>query len=638
MGVKRKGYSTFKKLSLPVSYRMLDESGLYDARNVFDNKGVTETRNGIKRFNTTSLGGKVLSVSNFIHANGNRYLLAKVGDTIYQVAATGAHAALKTGLSSTTKHRAITWARGSSSRHIISVEGDGLYQFDGTNFTQLGQDPPSNPTAATTTGSLSNKTYKVHITYYSSVTGFESNAGISNSVSTVGQGISVTNIPATADNATIDTVKIYLENVTDAGNPLYVDEVALGITNYSIGSNPTSALTTPLANAAPIAGGGKYLTEFNRKLVYAGNSTYQNDVFFSEEDLPDAFNNGAADGRLVVYAQGNGEITGLATGLYNNSVLDPYLVIFKKRSIEIYSEINGEGRIVMISRNIGCVCNETIEVRGGVIYFMSENGWYAISNGSLLSAEDGRPLSLGNGAIDDIFSREGWGFQLNSQQFSNFFSAYYSTSSHYLTFVAEGASDSFTKAYNYEEKIGGFRVYEFKTAMSCACDGEDSEGDQCVFLGDLTGTVYTLSVKNERHDEDETGASETISAYVYLPFAMPGDDACTYNFRTLTIKALRSDEPITIRVFPKYDLSRVTIEDYDFTSSDLSNEEVGFVLDVSLLDEGILTDDRIPVVYSADINRTGETMMIGFYQDAIDANIGIISSQLVYNKNGNRNL
>jgi uncharacterized membrane protein len=60
-------------------------------------------------------------------------------------------------------------------------------------------------------------------------------------------------------------------------------------------------------------------------------------------------------------------------------------------------------------------------------------------------------------------------------------------------------------------------------------------------------------------------------------------------------------------------------------------------LDVSKLDVDSLPDERIPVTAIADINRTGETLIVGFYQDVIDANIGLISAQLVYNKNGNRN-
>ena len=65
MTVKQKALQTFKRLSLPVSYRLGDDSGLIDARNVFDNKGVMETRPGIRVYNSISLGGAVISLSFF---------------------------------------------------------------------------------------------------------------------------------------------------------------------------------------------------------------------------------------------------------------------------------------------------------------------------------------------------------------------------------------------------------------------------------------------------------------------------------------------------------------------------------------------------------------------------------------------
>ena len=56
MTVRRHALKAFRKMNLPVSYRILDEEALSDAKNVFDNQGVTETRYGIARYNTTSLG------------------------------------------------------------------------------------------------------------------------------------------------------------------------------------------------------------------------------------------------------------------------------------------------------------------------------------------------------------------------------------------------------------------------------------------------------------------------------------------------------------------------------------------------------------------------------------------------------
>ena len=85
---------------MPVSYKLLAEGKLFDARNVFDNKGITETRHGVHVYNSTSLGGAILSVSFFKKANGTAYRIVKVGTAMYSVSATGAHTTIKTGLSS----------------------------------------------------------------------------------------------------------------------------------------------------------------------------------------------------------------------------------------------------------------------------------------------------------------------------------------------------------------------------------------------------------------------------------------------------------------------------------------------------------------------------------------------------------
>jgi hypothetical protein len=634
MTVKRRNLSMHRKLSMPVSFKMLSADRMPDARNVFDNKDVTETRHGIKRYNSTSLGGRVLSTSYFKHSSGTRYKLAKIGAVLYSVAASGAHTSLKTGLSSTTKHRGVTIG----DRHIIAIEGDGLYSFNGTTFTQLGQAAPTTLTATIAAGGslTSGNNYQAAITFYASSIGFETNAITSGVVSASGANLRValTDIPATASNALIDKVRIYLKDTSDNSSMLYVAEINLGTTSYNIDSESTSTQTPPTKHAAPLTGGGKFLAVFGKKIAYTGNGTYKNDVFISEDYLADAYDDTTTSRTLEI--PGQGECTGIATGLYDNSYLNPYLVIFKKTTTVIFSELNGQSVQTTIDEHVGCVSHDTIKVRNGIVYFMSENGWYAIVNGSIVkkTQADGTvvPRSLGDGDIDDIFSRDGWTYQLNAAQFSNFFSAYYSTLGHYMTFVAEGGNDSFYKAYNFEERIGGFRVYEFKTNFTSACEGEDDNGYQCIFLSDADGYLYTHSVRNSRHDEDSSAASKTIAAFAYLPFSMPGDDSISANFRTLAVKALSSENAVTVKAFPGYSMLTNDTFSYDF-----SNGSRGFVLDVSQLDIDVLGDERTPKTYMADINRTAEAMIIGFFQDITDGNVGLISAQLTYNLNGNRN-
>lgn len=629
MSVKKKAQASFKRLSVPVSYRLLDNK-LYDARNVFDNKGVTETRHGLQVYNAVSLGGPVLSLSFFKNVSDTRYKLAKVGTSIYSVSASGSHTAVKTGLTSTTKHRGVTL----NNRHIVSVEGDGLFSYNGTVFTQLGQAAPTAPTvAAAAGGSLTDgNTYQVALTFESSSTGFESNFSESATQAVAGANLTLalSGIPTTAANATIDKVNIYLKDVTDASAYLYVDQISLGTATYNITAESTSSITPPTTNAPPISGGGKFLTVFGKKLAYAGNSTFPNDVFLSEENLPDAFDD-TLNG-VVLNIPGQGAITGLATGLFNDSVLNPFLVIFKKNSTTIYSEIGDIPTQSTIDSHVGCVSHDTIRVRNGIVYFMSENGWYAVANGSLIKDDSGRPISLGNGDIDDIFSRSGWTYELNTTNYANMFSAYYSTLNQYLTFISEGSNTSIYKCYVYEERIGGFRVYEFPHILKSGIDGEDDNGNQAVFLGDDQGYLFTYSTRNPRHDDTTAGVAQAISAFVLLPFIQPDEHNRTYNWKEITVRAMNSDYDLDLKIFASFSLQSPDAYSLSFPPSGLA-----FTLDVSQLDVGVLGDERIPVTACAHINKTGEVLLVGFYQSEIGSNMGLISTQVTYNMNGNAN-
>lgn len=633
MPLKEKGVKKFENFDLAVSYRINEtRDRLRDALNVFSNQGRLETRFGRSLYIEEIFTDPIISLSFFKAASGNRYLIAKVGTDLYKVSATGSHTIIKSGLSANTKHRGITWGRGSQSRHIIAIEDDGLFQYDGTTFTQLGQEPPVGHTVATTTGTLTG-TYRVHLTYYSTVTGFESNSSFSSTVSPSVQGILVSNIPTTAANLTIDKIRIYLEDMASPDDPLFVDEIALGTLTYPIAGAPSSSETRPLANAEPQAGGGKYLAEFNGKLVYAGNDTFRNDVFFSEPDLPDAFNDGTAPDRLVHYAKGGGEVTGIAVGLYNNSVLDPYLVVFKYRSIEVYSEINGEGRAVSISREIGCVSHDTITVKNGDVYFLSDSGWRVISNGRLVVDQKGNAATLGMGDIDDIFHQPGFTYEINKAQASTCFSVYYSTLDQYMTWIPEGGSTDRSKTYVYEYRVGGFKPYTFQTASTAACIGEDADGAEVVFMGDSNGAIYTHSIKEVRgEDDDNTGAAQDVGAFGYLTWLEGLDMDRSHNWRELILKRVAGTGNMTVRAWVNYSL------DYAGDSYTFESDEEGFVLDTSQLDVDVLTESGRSIEKArADLNLCGENILIGFFQEKAGSNMGLVSAQVEYNTNGNRN-
>ncbi len=632
MTVRKRALKTFRNLNLPVSYHILDEKHLSDARNIFENKGVTDTRFGLARYNSISLGGPILSVSYFRKSDGTSYKLAKVGTNLYSVSSSGASTVIKSGLSASTKHKAVTL----TDRHIVTIESDGLFSFDGTIFTQLGQLPPSGASISegASGGSLvDGNSYNVGLTFSSSATGFETNIGLigNKTIEAPALQINVTSIPTIAANGTIDKVNIYLQNTTTGSAYRLVTQLDLGVTSYTITGPTLSTISPPIKNAPPISGGGTYIKLFGKRVVYSGNSTFKSDVFFSEEYLPDAFDSNLLT-QTVLQTPGQGPVTGLGIGLYSDTHLDPFLLMFKKNSTHVYSELNNSPSQTTVDERIGCISGDTVRTRNGGVAFMSDNGWRYVVNGRIETDAQGTAITLGNGAIDSVFSRVGWQNELNLPQAASFFSTYYTIHDHYLTFICEGSSTSITKAYVYEEKIGGFRVFEFKYALVSGCEGEDDNSYQTIYLGDSTGTLFTYSYRNSKHDEDNAGNSLTIPAYALLPYVIPGEDSCTYNFRTLAVRALVNSNPITIKTYPSFSTQIYNSFLYDF-----SNTTSGFTLDVSRLDVDSFGDEQLVVTAMADLNQAGETILIGFFQDVLDSSIGLLSAQLTSNKNSNRN-
>lgn len=633
MPLFQKNARKYRSFSVPVSFKMNESKDkLRDALNVFSIQDRLETRHGRSLYNTEALPGPVISMSYFETAKATKFLIAKVGGDVYAVSRTGAHTLLKSGLSETTKHRALTIARGESSRHIIAIENDGIFQFDGASFTTLGQGAPTPPTVAPLSGgTVADGSYRLAFTYYSSKTGFESNMSeLSAVVGTSNQGIKVTNIPASASNAFIDKVRIYIKESTSVNPPTFVTEVNLATTEFDILTTPLSTDTPPIANAPPLNGGGRYMAEFNRCLVYAGNDVYLNDIYFSEPDLPDAFNDGTAPDRLVLYATLDGAITGLATGLYNNSVLDPFLVVFKKRSTHIYSEIGGEPKFVPISSEIGCVSHDTIKVKNGVVYFLSDQGFRCIINGQLAVDQLGNPITLGNGDIDDIFRSPGYAYEVNRSMLPGAFSVYYSTLDQYMTWLPEGGSNEFSKTYVYEYKIGGFKPYQFFTPSTAACTGHESTGE-VVFMADSHGCIYVHSTFEERSDADHAGEIQDIEAFASMSWVDGDDLDCSLNFRELLLRRTAGTGDLLAKFNINFGFD-------DVGEVVFNNPQIGFVLDVSRTDiDKFGTNERLIITTRADINRVGENIMVSFYQKGNGLNIGLVAAQLEFSRNGNRN-
>ena len=614
--------------AIPVSYNINEtENRLSDALNVFVNQKRLETRYGESKLTPDSLGGKILSSSFFKDNDANRSIFAKVGQKLNKVSTDGSFEEVLTGLTASTKHRGLTL----NNRHILALQNDGLKQFNGTEITQLGQAAPLSYTAAKNEGggTLTDGTYRVKLSFYDSTNGFESNAGDATSgVVAAGSddSITVSNIPIVADNANIDKVRVYAS--LGSADFLFMDEIDLGTATYEIIADTSSAQTPQTKHAPPIAGGGKYLTEFGGQLVYSGNNTYPNDVFFSEENIPDGFDDTSTAFKL--FASGQGPVTGLATAFYNDSNLLPYLIIFKENSFEVYSKLNndGSGSKTKIS-DAGCISNETIFVKGKNIYFLSKSGWRVISNGQLVE-KDSKPFSLGNAEIDDIFKRDGFEYRINDTELSSAFSVNYEKLGHYITFMAPSGSTNINRGYNFQFEILGFHPYKFIQNLTSAVNGEDSLGREVVYLTDDRGHIYTHSIHENRADEQNDGTLLSIPAMIALIWIQGDDFDATYNFRNLIVRGIASESSITLTSYTDYS------RDYPVTYS-IDFDQDGAVFDTALFDTARFADSKAIIVGPIDLNRYGQNLLIKFDQDVLNTNIGLVQMQLDFSKNGNRN-
>lgn len=641
MGLAQRKIEPILNFSSPVSYRV-DETRpnrLRDARNCFSNQNRLESRYGMSRYNDTAIvaSSSILSASFFKNSSSTRYVLVKIGTQIYTVPTTGASTSIKSGLTSTTKHRGKTMR----DVHVIACEADGLFGYNGTSFYALGSAVPAAPTATPGAGGAlaTVAAWQVCLTFYSTSTGFETNAGTATSSfgTTANDEIVLTDIPTTAVNPTLDKVRVYLKNVTAAGSYLFVAEISLGTATYTIEDEPTSTQTPPTTHGQPTSGGGKYLTDFNGALVVTGNDSYKNDVFFSEEDLPDAWDQVTAS-RKVLFITGDGPNTGIATGFYagdSGGKLDPYLAIFKKRNISIYSEIDGIPKLVEISSRIGCVSNETIQTKNGDIFFMSENGWRIISQGKLVEDRQGNAITLGLGDIDDVFTSPGYLYRLNDTQLQNCFSVYYDKLDQYHTWVPEGSNSTFLKSYVYEFKMGGFKVYEWKISATCSCTAEDSTGAEIILFGDANGFLYKHSIKEtQRSDVDSSNTAISIPTFAHL-FWMDGNNYdATYNWRELIVRAITSETAIDVKGWTNFNFANLSTDTLSFAATS------GFILDDLLggiLDLSTFSDERDIAKARMDLNRVGWNLLLGFYQDTIGANLNLISAQVHFSENGNAN-
>ena len=630
-----------KSFTKGVSYKSGDIGDkLFDAVNMLIVQNKLQTRYGLTRFTADSFTDTPQSISFFTKLDDTtKKIVVKAGTAMYSASTDGVFSSIKTGLSSSTQHNAITM----NGRHIIALGSDGLYAYDGTTFSALGLAAPTAPTAVIAAGGALDEPndYTVAITYYQSGTGFETNIGADSAVATSSVGNQTINVSAipVSTHPLVDLKRIYLKQ--DTGSYLFVAEIANGTTTYSITANPSAAADSPpTGHDPPLDGGAKYLAFFQGKIAAAGNTNFPDEVVFSELDIPDAWPTDIAP----VKAQGDGPITGLAVGLHNNQSVDQYLVIFKKRSCTIYFEpLAGDPQITHLP-GVGCVSHKTIIVKDGIIYFLSLFGWKKVVNGNIKDA------TLAEGDIDDIFQTSGFTYGVNKTQLANSFSVYYSETDSYMTWVAEGSSSTFDKCYNYHMALDAFMPLQI--TGTCACVGEDADSNECVYIASSDRKVYKYSIRNSYVDQlvgegftldvDQVDVdvltddlSRAISCFAIHNWMPESDFDTSWNFRDYILEGISdtTEQRSTATVKAYLNFNRSTSYNYTY---DFFRQE-GFTLDVSMLDVDVLGDDRSRYRVAADLAVSGQNILIGIFQEVEEARLQILSHQLNYNKNGNRN-
>lgn len=635
---------------LGLSYR-LDEKALSyrEVKNAMVNNRRLEKRYGIDFLIKDSGGdspnfGAINSISYFKNTNGADFYLFKAGATLYRVDNDStSFVSLKSGLVVDSKHRGITL----NNRHFIAIGNDGLFFYDGNNFSKAGQQQPSGvTTVASGSGfSLAAGDYQVQITFYSTITGYESMPSSASTLLAVsgGQKITVSGIPATAENTFIDKVRVYLKKSTQV-NYLFYSEIPLGTTSTEITSDANSSQNPPEDTQQLPIGGAKYLTEFNGRLMIAGNTQFPNEVIASNEDDPESFPDGATALRIAV--SGDGPITGIATGLFSDTVLDPYLVIFKENSTWVYSEIGGASKLVQLNANIGCVSHDTIVVRNGDVYFLSRYGWYAIKNGRIVT-KDSKPYSLGDDAIGDIFEDSGLDQYINRSKLSESFSVYFQNQDVYVTFLAANGSNEFYDAYVYNFGLDKFLKWKLPVNVVSAVTAEDSLGQEIILLGQKNPTwsiirpsvLFKMSKNNPYADtyypENEDSPVKVTAAidwFAIINWIDGGDYDSTFNFREFLLRLRRYQPNITVKVWVNYTHSYSEEQEMELPEPDAT-----FILDESYLDIDALGEGFDAVTARVDLNVTGENVLIGLFQNETNENIIITSGQLNFSKNGNRN-
>lgn len=140
-----------------------------------------------------------------------------------------------------------------------------------------------------------------------------------------------------------------------------------------------------------------YLANYGNQIIYAGDPTDLDVVYFSEPNIPEAVDQ--VENSFIVPSN-NDNISGLGTP-------EGYLVVFKDHSIySVSGDLSTSKytiRPVASGSNIGCISHHSIQTVGTMTYFLHTNGVYSMTATQLYPLDKfGNPVALSI-AIDRFF-------------------------------------------------------------------------------------------------------------------------------------------------------------------------------------------------------------------------------------------
>jgi hypothetical protein len=249
-------------------------------------------------------------------------------------------------------------------------------KYNGTNVQKWGIAAPSGAPTLTDSGvgGTPSGTYEGFITYYNSATDHESSPGPTSSTVTVASKKIHFSWSASSD-AQVTHARLYIRNT--ATQPFFyrVTEVAIGTTTYDANFTDASLITkAPISHQYDPPPTGTKLCEWHYSRMFVSDGT---DVYFSEEDKPEAFN--PTNTLPGINTSEGEEVTALHT---SNGVL---LITKRSKTYMLIGDSPDNWRVELLDPSIGCVSTRGMLTVDGVSRWWSLKGMVEWTGGDLIT-------------------------------------------------------------------------------------------------------------------------------------------------------------------------------------------------------------------------------------------------------------